>query len=99
MAFEDLLEHFHSLEDRTRLFGDDGWSVAKCWARVQVPWIDAYQNTIFTFTLDTASKVVFVLAQLDARYYKGLQGRYTFSLDFLVRRVDNGKDEYIVSAS
>ncbi|KAK5112684.1 hypothetical protein LTR85_011195 [Meristemomyces frigidus] len=82
-----------------RTFGDDASGVSNRWVSVRVPWIDAYLKTTFTFTLTQPRSVVLALSQLDARYYQGLEGRYRFGLDFLVRNVDQGANVYVVRAN
>merc|ERR1711862_788237 len=44
-----------------------------------------------------AGTVVFVLTQLDKRYFKGLQGRYYFRIAYIVRKEGSELDDYILS--
>ncbi|EME42879.1 hypothetical protein DOTSEDRAFT_72351 [Dothistroma septosporum NZE10] len=49
-------------------------------------WVPQYNVVSFRLHLTTASRTVFALSQLNHRYYKGLQGRYDFRLEFLVKQ-------------
>ena len=92
ISYEDLLRKYSSFE-RTRLFGSD-WQITQQWTTVDVPWSADYNKTKFSVTLTKRSPVVIVLSQLDDRYYKGLQGQYTFQLHFRLDK--DGEQDYIV---
>lgn len=92
ISYEDLLREYSSF-DRTRLFGSD-WQITQQWTTVDVPWSADYNKTKFSVTLTKRSPVVIVLSQLDDRYYKGLQGQYTFQLHFRLDK--DGEQDYIV---
>ncbi|KAF6228137.1 hypothetical protein HO133_007865 [Letharia lupina] len=92
ISYEDLLREYSSF-DRTRLFGPD-WQITQQWTSVDVPWSADYNKTKFSVTLTKRSPVVIVLSQLDDRYYKGLQGQYTFELHFRLDK--DGEQDYIV---
>ena len=92
ISYEDLL-HVYSRFHRTRLFGSD-WQITQQWTTVDVPWSADYNKTKFSVTLTKRSPVVIVLSQLDNRYYRGLEGQYTFQLHF--RLSIDGEQDYIV---
>ncbi|CAK7234902.1 hypothetical protein SCUCBS95973_009090, partial [Sporothrix curviconia] len=52
-----------------------------------------YNDTKFAFTLAHAGPVVLVLSQLDERYFRGLEGQYSFDLSFRLHRIgiDDGE--------
>lgn len=89
ISYEDLLRRYSGF-DRTRLFGAD-WQLSQQWTTVDVPWTADYNSTKFTMTLTKRSPVVIALSQLDDRYYKGLQGQYTFQLHFRLHK--DGEDD------
>ncbi|ERS97384.1 hypothetical protein HMPREF1624_06716 [Sporothrix schenckii ATCC 58251] len=90
ISYEDLLRKYQAF-DRTRLFGDD-WSTASIWTTMTVPWTLEYNDTKFTFALARPGPVVLVLSQLDERYFRGLEGQYSFSLSFRLHKVDNDNE-------
>lgn len=92
ISYEDLLREYSSF-DRTRLFGSD-WQITQQWTTVDVPWSADYNKTKFSVTLTKRSPVVIVLSQLDDRYYRGLEGQYTFQLHFRLDK--DGEQDYIV---
>ena len=61
---------------------------------VDIPWSADYNKTKFSVTLTKRSPVVIVLSQLDDRYYRGLEGQYTFQLHFRLDK--DGEQDYIV---
>merc|ERR1712029_96421 len=95
MKYEDLI-HYAQIIDRTRLY-DETWSIAQKWTSVKVPWLPQYLPTKFVVELSKAGTVVFVLTQLDKRYFKGLQGRYSFRIGYIVRKEGSELDDYILS--
>jgi hypothetical protein len=80
MTYKDFLKHFRAIS-RTRLF-DETWKVATSWTSVNVPWTPDFLDTKFQFTLSKPGPVVLVLSQPDDRYYRGLTGRFLYSLHF-----------------
>ncbi|KAK4177867.1 putative calpain-1 catalytic subunit [Triangularia setosa] len=92
MSYKDLLRKYQRFE-RTRLFGPD-WKITSIWTTLDVPWSPQYHHTKFAFTLERSGPVVLVLAQLDERYFRGLEGRYEFLLGFRVHKT--GEEDYIV---
>lgn len=83
------MRYFDSIQ-RTRLF-DETWTLTQQWTSVDVPAGAAtYLSTSFHITLSQSGPVVIVLAQPDVTYFRGLQGRYTYCLQF---RVYNASDE------
>ncbi|KAK1831579.1 hypothetical protein QBC39DRAFT_391170 [Podospora conica] len=92
ISYKDLLRKYQNF-DRTRLF-DDSWKVTSLWTTLSVPWTIEYHDTKFVFELDKPGPVVIVLSQLDDRYFRGLEGQYTFSLAFRVHKA--GQDDYLV---
>lgn len=92
IEYKDLLRKFQMFE-RTRLFQDD-WQVAQIWTTLDVPWMSAYNDDYFTFTIARSGRVVIALSQLDDRYFRGLEGQYFFRLSFRLHRA--GKEDYLV---
>ncbi|KAI9844149.1 MAG: hypothetical protein M1837_005749 [Sclerophora amabilis] len=95
ISYEDLLKKFQHF-DRTRLFGPE-WTVTQQWTSLNVPWSVDYHDTKFTVELHKPGPVVIVLSQLDDRYFQGLEGQYTFKLQFRVHK--EGEREYIVRSN
>lgn len=96
MSYEDLCKRF-SLLDRTRLF-DNEWTVVQSWTSVNVAWVTGYLNTKFIVEIKKAGPTVFVLCQLDDRYFKGLEGKYSFDLHFVLQEENAPAGDYIVRA-
>lgn len=95
IPYEDLLRKYLHF-DRTRLFRDPGWRSCQRWIGVEVPWKAQY-NEKFHLKLTKESPVVLVLSQLDDRYFRGLQGQYTFRLQFRLHQEGRpSAEEYIV---
>jgi len=92
MSYADLLKKFQTF-DRTRLFTDE-WKVTQQWASLLVPWTVDYHDTKFCFELEKPAPVMIVLSQLDDRYFRGLEGQYTFQFSFRVHK--EGEEDYIV---
>ncbi|KAH7203608.1 hypothetical protein DER44DRAFT_779703 [Fusarium oxysporum] len=92
ISYEDLLRKYQAFE-RTRLFTDD-WRVSQLWTTLSVPWALDYHDTHFSFTLSKPGSVVLVLAQLDGRYFRGLEGQYMFELGFRLHKA--GHSDYVV---
>ncbi|KAJ9141785.1 Calpain-1 catalytic subunit [Pleurostoma richardsiae] len=92
ISYEDFLKKYQSI-DRTRLFGPE-WKVASISTTLNVPWTLEYHDTRFGFTLTRPGPVVVVLWQLDERYFRGLEGQYSFQLAFRIHRA--GEDDYVV---
>ncbi|CAI6328970.1 unnamed protein product [Periconia digitata] len=96
MSFNDLQKRFYFL-DRTRLFNKD-WTVVQKWTSVDVAWVTGYMNTKFIVEIKKAGPTVFVLSQLDDRYFKGLEGKYSFDLHFLLQEEGASPGDHIVRA-
>ncbi|KAJ9129876.1 Calpain-D [Pleurostoma richardsiae] len=95
ISYDDLLRKYQHF-DRTRLFRDPDWCCCQRWIGVEVPWQAQYREA-FHIKLTKDSPVVLVLSQLDARYFKGLQGQYRFRLYFRVHEFGRpGAEDYIV---
>lgn len=95
IPYEDLLGKYQHI-DRTRLFRDPGWRCCQRWIGVDVPWKPDYHEK-FHITLTRDSPLVLVLSQLDRRYFKGLEGQYSFRLNFRVHEVGRpGAEDYVV---
>ncbi|KAI9718699.1 MAG: hypothetical protein M1812_003873 [Candelaria pacifica] len=92
ISYQDLLRKYQSF-DRTRLFGPE-WTVTQQWTSLGVPWTVDYHDTKFQLHLSKQSPVVIVLSQLDDRYFNGLEGQYSFELQFRVHR--EGEEDYVV---
>jgi len=94
MTYKDMLSKYKYI-DRTRIFGPE-WHVAQQWMTVQVPWSTLdYQSNYFSIDVPEDTEAVIVLSQLDDRYFKGLQGKYSFTLQVRVQKDDEDEDEYI----
>ncbi|RVX68319.1 hypothetical protein B0A52_07322 [Exophiala mesophila] len=94
MTYKDMLSKYKYI-DRTRIFGPE-WHVAQQWMTVQVPWSPLdYQTNHFSIDVPEDTEAVIVLSQLDDRYFKGLQGKYNFTLQFRVQKDEDEDDEYI----
>ncbi|KAL8733920.1 MAG: hypothetical protein Q9181_003395 [Wetmoreana brouardii] len=92
ISYNDFLRKYQSL-DRTRLFGPE-WQVTQQWTTVNVPWSADYNDTKFSLTVTAPGPVVIVLSQLDSRYFRGLEGQYTFQLNYRLEKDDD--DEFMV---
>ncbi|TDZ40721.1 Calpain-9 [Colletotrichum trifolii] len=93
--YEDFLRKYQHL-DRTRLFRDPAWRSTQRWIGVEVPWKSQF-NEKFQINLSKNGPLVLVLSQLDGRYFKGLQGQYTFRIHFRIHeRSRPGAEDYIV---
>lgn len=92
ISYEDLLKKYQAF-DRTRLFGPE-WKVASIWTTLNVSWTLDYHDTKFAFSLAKSGPVVIVFAQLDDRYFRGLEGQYRFELAFRVHKA--GEKDYVV---
>lgn len=96
ISYQDLLRKYQHF-DRTRLFMDNpDWRITQKWVSLDVPWKSQFQQ-MFKIVLKKESPVVFVLSQLDDRYFDGLQGQYNFRLQFRLHEADApGEEDYIV---
>jgi 6,7-dimethyl-8-ribityllumazine synthase len=96
MSYEDLLRKYQRL-DRTRIFGPD-WRITQQWTSLHVPWSADYHQTRFSVNVTRTTPVVIVLSQLDRTYFAGLQGQYSFKLQFRVQKAGDEED-YIVRSN
>ncbi|KAF1976670.1 cysteine proteinase [Bimuria novae-zelandiae CBS 107.79] len=96
MSYDDLCRRFDLL-DRTRLF-DDQWTVVQSWTSVSVAWVTGYLSTKFVVEIKKAGPTVFVLCQLDERYFRGLEEKYSFDLHFVLQEEGAPAGEHIVRA-
>lgn len=96
MSYDDLCKRFYKL-DRTRLF-DDEWTVVQTWTSMSIAWVTSYLNTKFVVEIKKAGPTVFVLCQLDGRYFRGLEGKYTFKLSFVLQDENAPTGDHIVRA-
>ncbi|KAK2730457.1 calpain-like protein [Colletotrichum kahawae] len=92
ISYHDLLKKYN-IFDVTRLFGPE-WKVTSIWTTFSVPWTLDYHDTHFAFELSKPASVVLVLANLDERYFKGLEGQYRFDLQFRLHKA--GQEDYVV---
>ncbi|KAF6836715.1 Calpain-9 [Colletotrichum plurivorum] len=93
--YEDFLSKYQHI-DRTRLFRDPAWRCTQRWIGVEVPWKPQFHEK-FQIKLSKDGPLVLVLSQLDNRYFKGLQGQYTFRIHFRIHeRSRPGAEDYIV---
>ncbi|PVH89096.1 cysteine proteinase [Cadophora sp. DSE1049] len=89
IAYNDLLSKYFQFQ-QTRLFTDE-WTMAQKWTTLNIPIINKYHRTKFSFTITKTALVVIVLSKLDARYFRGFGGRYYFSLGFCIRKAGSGQ--------
>ena len=92
ISYQDFLRRYYAMW-RTRLFTPD-WNVSLRWTTIQVPWSGDYNETKFEFELPKSARTVIVLSQLDSRYFGGLEGQYTFTLEFRLHK--SGESLHIV---
>ncbi|OAP61200.1 hypothetical protein AYL99_03401 [Fonsecaea erecta] len=98
MTYKDMLSKYKYI-DRTRIFGPD-WHVAQQWMSVQVPWSTLdYQTNHFSVVVPEDTDAVIVLSQLDERYFKGLQGKYNYTMQFRVQKDDDEEEEEYLARS
>lgn len=93
MTYADMLGTFTNLY-RTRLF-DSSWQVTQEWTSVNVSWLTGYLQKKFVVEVKESGVVVFVLQQLDNRYFRGLEGEYTFLLHFILQKQGSEPGDYI----
>ncbi|KAK4171194.1 putative calpain [Triangularia setosa] len=93
MTYSDMLHTFTNLY-RTRLF-DDQWTVAQEWTNLNVAWVSGYLQRKFVIEVKTATTAVFVLQQLDTRYFNGLEGEYSFLLHFILQKQGAEPGDYL----
>ncbi|KAF2816818.1 cysteine proteinase [Mytilinidion resinicola] len=96
MSYDDLRSRFDIL-NRTRLFSED-WTVVQQWTSLSIGWVTGYLNTKFLVEIKQSGPTVFVLSQLDDRYFRGLEGQYTFELHFLLQEEGAPAGEHLVRA-
>jgi hypothetical protein len=94
ISYQDLLKKYQHF-DRTRIFGPE-WHITQQWTSVHVPWSADYHSTKFSLTLQKESPVVVVLSQLDETYFAGLEGSYSFELQFRVEKDADDENDYLV---
>ncbi|KAJ3300620.1 Serine/threonine-protein kinase smu1 [Borealophlyctis nickersoniae] len=71
--------------DRTRLF-DKSWTVASHWVEVPLRYPPEWGQVTFNLKFTRATSAVIVLSQLDVRYFRSLEGPFTFCLQFRLHR-------------
>ncbi|PSN71339.1 cysteine proteinase [Corynespora cassiicola Philippines] len=96
IRYEDMCKHFDLLE-RTRLF-DKEWTVVQHWTSVSVAWVTGYLATKFVVEIKKGGPTVFVLSQLDDRYFRGFEGKYMFDLHFILQEPEATAGDHIVRA-
>lgn len=92
ISYDDLLNVYQHF-DRTRLFDED-WHVTQQWISLSIPWSIDYHDNYFKVEVTRSGPLVVVLSQLDGRYFRGLEGQYTFSLQFRLHK--EGESDYLV---
>lgn len=68
------------------------WRITQRWLSVDVPWKADFEQR-FKFVVTQETPIVLVLSQLDERYFYGLEGQYTFRLQFRIHEVGTGSEE------
>jgi len=63
-----------------------------------VAWVTGYLTTKFSVEIKKGGPTVFVLSQLDDRYFVGLDGQYVFDLNFLLQEEGAEVEDHIVRA-
>ncbi|RDW59768.1 hypothetical protein BP6252_12855 [Coleophoma cylindrospora] len=96
ISYEDLLRKYQHF-DRTRLFMDSAdWRLTQKWISVDVPWKAEFEQK-FRIVLKKESPIVLMLSQLDDRYFQGLEGQYSYRLQFRLHEIDSpSANDYIV---
>lgn len=84
MTLEDCITVFDSFE-RTRIFSPS-WSVSQLWTICEGQVARQFQPQEFRFKTQQSGPVVIVLQQADTRYFSGLEGSFTFKLEFTIRQ-------------
>jgi hypothetical protein len=84
MSFDDMFSNFMFLH-RTRLF-DEKWTVVQQWTSANISWLTGFLQMKFVVDVKKPGMVVFVLTQLDERYFRGLEGEYWFQLHFILQK-------------
>ena len=97
MSFEDFLKTYPRF-DRTRLL-DSEWTMSQQWTTVSVPnttnnYDTGYLPQKFKLHITKAGPAIIMLSKPDSRYFRALQGRYSYMLHFRLYR--EGEHEYIV---
>ncbi|KAI9327934.1 hypothetical protein DFJ73DRAFT_904577 [Zopfochytrium polystomum] len=85
MEYKDFLNEWYQV-DRAILF-DETWSLAKQFLEVQATVPASYSDYVFDIVVNKPGPVYVVLSQIDSRYFRGLEGRYQFSLNFRMLKV------------
>ncbi|PLB51215.1 cysteine proteinase [Aspergillus steynii IBT 23096] len=93
ITYEDMLSTFAFLH-RTRIF-DKKWTIVQRWTSVSVPWVTGFLQTKFDVDVKKAGPVVFVLSQIDKRYFRALEGQYEFALHFILREKNAKPGEHL----
>ncbi|RAL63562.1 hypothetical protein DID88_003606 [Monilinia fructigena] len=97
ISYQDLLRKYQHFE-RTRLFMDSpDWRLTQEWISVEVPWRSEFEQK-FMIILKNESPIVLVMSQLDYRYFEGLQGQYTFRLQFRLHEASSPDEEDYTSS-
>lgn len=97
ISFDDALETFAHV-DCTKVLIGECWTEKQKWVRMDADWVPQYNPTYFLMTLEQDSAVALVISQVDGRYFRELEGRYSFRLEVLVRK--QGTDgEYVACAA
>ncbi|KAH7305606.1 hypothetical protein B0I35DRAFT_444114, partial [Stachybotrys elegans] len=84
MSYDDMLANFMFLH-RTRLF-DQTWTMVQQWTSANISWMTGFLKSKFVIEVEKSGLAVFVLTQLDDRYFRGLQGQYYFQLHFVLQK-------------
>ncbi|OLL24391.1 Calpain-type cysteine protease ADL1, partial [Neolecta irregularis DAH-3] len=95
MEYSDFFLEFNVV-DRTRLF-DGTWTIESHWMEVRPNFPATFDEFSFELTVTIDTEAVFVLSQLDRRYFSGLQGQWDYKLEF--RILKKGSDTYSSRAS
>lgn len=98
ITYEKAMKCFRDIQ-QVRLLDAQQWTCKQLWTKVHVPWNPQYSPVFFQLHLTKRSEVVFALSQLNWRYYRGLHGRYNYTLAFVVRQKDGSDHRNVAHAA
>jgi hypothetical protein len=101
ISYSDFLQVFN-FGAVHQLFGPE-WQVAKLWAAFEIPWQHEHLPDELEFVIKSRSTVLIVLSQLDPSFFRGLEGKYSFNIEFSVlkdgQRIAHARRRYSTQRS
>ncbi|KAL7940678.1 hypothetical protein V8C42DRAFT_356099 [Trichoderma barbatum] len=61
------------------------WNLSQKWIKTYIPSVSTFLPMKFLVEITEPALAVFVLSQADSRYFADLQGRFSFTLQFVLR--------------